>query len=383
MKKVRMGVVGVGSMGIGHLDYISKASHVELTAVCDVNPERVDYAVNIYKCASFSDHRALLKAGVCDAVLIATPHYAHTTIGIDALKAGLHVLVEKPISVHKADCERLIAAHQKKGQVFAAMFNQRTDPHYRKIKEMLKRGDLGKLDRITWVITNWFRTESYYASGGWRATWAGEGGGVLLNQCPHNLDLWQWLFGMPDRVRGFCSLGRKHNIEVEDEVTAHLGYNNGCTGVFITSTGEAPGVNRLEIAGEHGRLTLENGDLRFIRNEVSVSDFLRNSPEKFGIPPVWDIQIPISGNGGQHPEVLQNFIDAIVSGVPLIAPAAEGIRSVELGNAMLYSSETGKTVEMPLDARAYERMLKKKITGSRFVKKTRNVAHQDMSQSVK
>jgi predicted dehydrogenase len=378
-----MGVVGIGSMGIGHLDYISKANHVELTAVCDVNPERVEYAVNSYKCAAFSDHRALLKAGVCDAVLIATPHYAHTTIGIDALKAGLHVLVEKPISVHKADCERLIAAHQKKGQVFAAMFNQRTDPHYRKIKEMLKRGDLGKLDRITWVITNWFRTESYYASGGWRATWAGEGGGVLLNQCPHNLDLWQWLFGMPDRVRGFCSLGRKHNIEVEDEVTAHLGYNNGCTGVFITSTGEAPGVNRLEISGEYGRLTLEDGNLSFRRTEVSVTDFLRESPQKFGAPPVWDIQIPISGSGGQHPEVLQNFIDAIVSGVPLIAPAAEGIRSVELGNAMLYSSETGKTVEMPLDARAYERMLKKKITGSRFVKKTRNVAHQDMSQSVK
>ena len=366
-----------------HLDNLPKIKNVELTAVCDVIKERAETAASKHKCASFTDHKELIKAGLCDAVLIVTPHYGHTTIGIDALKAGLHVLVEKPISVHKADCQRLIAAHQKKGQVFAAMFNQRTDPHYRKIKQMIERGDLGKLDRITWVITNWFRTESYYASGGWRATWAGEGGGVLLNQCPHNLDLWQWLFGMPDRVRGFCSLGRKHNIEVEDEVTAHLGYNNGCTGVFITSTGEAPGVNRLEIAGEHGRLTFENNELRFIRNEVSGNDFLRDSPEKFSTPPIWDVQIPITGNGGQHAEVLQNFIDAIVSGVALIAPAEEGIKSVELGNAMLYSSEIGKTLEMPLNAPAYERMLKNKIKTSRFVKKTREVAHQDMRQSIK
>ncbi|MEI6168565.1 MAG: Gfo/Idh/MocA family oxidoreductase [bacterium] len=383
IKNVRLGVVGIGGMAGLHLGNLSKTKNVELVAVCDVVKDRAEAAAATYKCAAFTDHKALLKAKICDAVLIVTPHYAHTTIGIDALKAGLHVLVEKPISVHKADCERLIAAHQKKGQIFAAMFNQRTDPHYRKIKEMLKRGDLGKLDRITWVITNWFRTESYYASGGWRATWAGEGGGVLLNQCPHNLDLWQWLFGMPDRVRGFCSIGRKHNIEVEDEVTAHLGYNNGCTGVFITSTGEAPGVNRLEIAGEHGRLTLEDNELRFIRTEVSVSDFLRDSPEKFGTPPVWNVQIPVTGNGGQHAEVLQNFIDAIVSGTPLIAPAKEGIKSVELGNAMLYSSEIGKTVEMPLSGAAYERMLKKKIKESRFVKVTREVAQQDMSKSVK
>lgn len=384
MKKVRLGVVGIGSMATGvHLPNIAKTRDVELTAVCDVVKERAEQAAATYKCAAYTDYRALLKAGVCDAVLIVTPHYGHTTIGIEALKAGLHVLVEKPISVHKSDCERLIAAHQKKKQVFAAMFNQRTDLYYRKIKQMVEAGDLGRLDRITWVITDWFRTESYYSSGGWRASWAGEGGGVLLNQCPHNLDLWQWLFGMPDRVRGFCSIGRKHKIEVEDEVTAHLSYNNGCTGVFITSTGEAPGANRLEVAGEHGRLTLENNELRFIRNEVSANVFLKNSPGKFGGPPVWNITIPVAGHGGQHAEVLQNFIDAIVSGVALIAPAAEGIKSVELGNAMLYSSEIGETVHMPLDGKAYERLLKRKIKESRFVKQTRKVAHQDMSQSNK
>jgi predicted dehydrogenase len=383
MDKVRLGIIGIGNIAGLHLGNLPKIRNVELTAVCDVVKDKADKAAAANKCATFTDYKELLKAKVCDAVLISTPHYGHTTIGIDALKAGLHVLVEKPISVHKADCQKLIAAHQKKGQIFAAMFNQRTDPHYKKIKQMIERGDLGKLDRITWVITNWFRTESYYASGGWRATWAGEGGGVLLNQCPHNLDLWQWMFGMPDTVRGFCSIGRKHHIEVEDEVTAHLGYKNGCTGVFITSTGEAPGVNRLEIAGENGRLTLENGDIKFIRNEVSANDFLRDSKDGFATPPVWDIQIPVSGWGGQHQEILQNFIDAIVSGATLIAPAKEGINSVELGNAMLYSSEVGKTVQMPLDAKAYERMLKLKIKNSRFTKKTCELEAQDLSQSVK
>lgn len=383
MKKVRLGLIGVGSMANGvHLNNIPKTRDLELTAVCDIVKERADKAAATHKCAAFTDHRALLKSGLCDAVLIVTPHYDHTTIGIDALNAGLHVLVEKPISVHKEDCKRLIAAHRNKKQVFAAMFNQRTDPAYNKIKQMIQRGDLGKLDRVTWIITSWFRTEAYYASGGWRATWAGEGGGVLLNQCPHNLDLWQWMFGMPDRVRGFCSIGRKHKIEVEDEVTAVLGYDNGCTGVFITSTGEAPGANRLEVAGEHGRLTLEGGELRFIRNEVSTNEFLKTSKASFATPPIWDVKIPVQGRGGQHAEVLQNFVDAITSGKPLIAPASEGIRSVELGNAMLYSSETGETVEMPLNGPAYEKMLKAKIKASKGTKKTVKAAGpQDFTSS--
>jgi predicted dehydrogenase len=364
MKDVRLGVVGIGVMGEVHLRNLEAANRVRLTAVCDVIRDRADRAAARYKCASYYDHRALIGDKVCDALLIVTPHYAHTTVGIDALNAGLHVLVEKPISVHKADAERLLAAHNNKHQIFAAMFNQRTDPRYREIRSMLERGDLGKLDRITWIITDWFRTDAYYADGGWRATWAGEGGGVLMNQCPHNLDLWQWMFGMPDRVRAFCKLGRKHTIEVEDEVTACMEYRDGCSGVLVTSTGEAPGTNRLEIAGEFGRIVAEEGELRFTRNEVSANEVIRRSSDKYARPPVSKIHVPASGQGGQHVEVLQNFIDAIVSGVPLIAPAPEGIRSVELSNAMLYSSETGKTVELPLNAGAYERMLKRLIRKS-------------------
>lgn len=381
MKKVRLGLIGAGTMGRFHLDKLSGIKSMEVTAVCDSVKERAEVVAAEQRCVAYTDHRALLKADVCDAVLIVTPHYAHTPIGKDALRAGLHVLVEKPISVHKADCERLIAAHRGRNQVFAAMFNQRTDPRYRKLKQLIDDKTLGKLDRITWIITDWFRTEAYYASGGWRATWVGEGGGVLLNQCPHNLDLWQWMFGMPQRVSAFCKFGRKHDIEVEDEVTAYLEYDSGCSGVFITSTGEAPGTNRLEVAGEHGKVVIEGLSFKFTRNEESVNTFMKTTPDVWGRPAIWNVDIPISGTGGQHAEILQNFSEAITEGKPLIAPAAEGLKSVELGNAMLFSSETGKTVEFPLNGLAYERLLKGKIKESRFVKKSRAVRVGDISRS--
>ena len=386
---MRLGVIGVGGMGGGHANSVlsGKVRRCELKAVCDVNSEFLEKfdpdLLENRDIRKFTDSRKLIRSGEVDAILIATPHYSHTTIGIDALKQGLHVLVEKPISVHKADCERLIAAHTRKDQVFAVMFQLRTDPHYKKVKDLINRGELGELMRVNWIITVWFRTEYYYKSGGWRATWAGEGGGVLLNQCPHQLDIIQWLCGMPSRVYGFCGFGKRHNIEVEDEVTAYMEYRNGASGIFVTSTGEAPGTNRLEIAGDKGKVVVEGGKVLFIRNEVPASEFCRTARKSFATPDVWNIEIPIHGSGGQHVEIMQNFVDAILDGVPLIAPAREGIHSVELGNAMLYSSLIGKPVDLPLDGKAFERKLKKLIRGSKFVKKkeVKKKKHEDMSKS--
>jgi predicted dehydrogenase len=297
------------------------------------------------------------------------PHYDHTTLGIAALEAGLHVLVEKPISVHKADCERLIAAHTSEKQVFAAMFNQRTDPRYRKLRALIQSGELGALQRVQWTITDWFRSEFYYQSGGWRATWAGEGGGVLLNQCPHQLDLWQWLFGMPETVRAFHSLGKYHGIEVEDEVTAYLEYANGCTGVFITTTGEAPGTNRLEVVGDRGKIVIEGNSFSFVRNEVPTREHSRAVQAGFTRPEVWNVDIPVSGHGEQHLGILKNFARAVLDGEELTARAEEGVHSVELANAMLMSGFTGKTVALPLDAPAYEALLQEKIATSTYKKK--------------
>jgi predicted dehydrogenase len=356
MKTVRMGVIGVGGMGGGHAQNIldGKVKGAELTAVADIAP---DLAKKYPGQKAFSSGEEMIRSGAVDAILIATPHFSHTPLGIAGLEGGVHVLVEKPISVHKADCERLIAAHRDKKLVFAAMFNQRTDPVYRKLRQLIKEGELGEIRRINWIVTNWFRSDAYYGSGGWRATWAGEGGGVLLNQCPHNLDLWQWLFGMPKRIRSFCAFGKYHKIEVEDDVTAYFEYANGATGVFVTSTGEAPGTNRLEVAAERGKVVLENGEFRFIRNEIPTTEFSRTTKERFSSPATWDIKIPVSSGGGQHLEIMQNFTDAILNGTPLIAPAEEGIHSIELANAMIFSTVEDRTIELPLDSAAYAKWL--------------------------
>lgn len=368
MREVRLGVIGVGNMGTVHANSVleGKVPGCRLVAVCDSDPARLARFGGV---EAFKEGGELISSGLVDAVVVATPHYSHTTIGAEALAAGLHVLVEKPISVHKADCERLISAHRSRRQVFAAMFNQRTDPLYQKVRELVRGGELGKIRRVTWTITDWFRTEAYYRSGGWRATWAGEGGGVLLNQCPHNLDLYQWIFGMPVAVRGFCRFGRFHKIEVEDDVTAYFEHKGGASGVFITSTGEAPGANRLEISGEQGRLVVEHGRIHFRRNEVAMSEFSRTTEGTFSRPAVWEIEIPVCAGGEQHVGILKNFTNAILRGEKLIAPAGEGIHSVELANAILMSSLRAETVEIPFDSGTYEGLLRGLIASSRVRKK--------------
>jgi len=382
MKSVRIGIAGLGNMGSVHARQIleGKIPRLELAAVCDSNPQKF---AKFPQAKFYPGSEAMIRSGEIDAILVATPHYSHTAIGIDALKHGLHVMVEKPISVHKADSLKLIAAHKGSRQVFAAMFNQRTDPFYITIRNLVRGGELGKIRRVNWIITNWFRTDAYYASSEWRATWSGEGGGVLLNQCPHNLDLLQWIFGMPGSVRGFCRLGHYHKIEVEDDVTAWFEYPNGATGVFITSTGEAPGTNRLEITGDLGRLVYELDEITLVRNEVDASKFCRTSKASFGTPGMRRETIAVEGHGGQHNEILKNFTDAILDGARLIAPAKEGIHSVELANAILLSSLENKTIALPMNANAYKKKLDSLIKNSRFKKKTRKSVVVDFSKSFK
>jgi predicted dehydrogenase len=370
-------------MGSHHARYIQagEIARCELAAVCDIDPDQIGAGWG--DLPTFVESAELIRSGLVDAVLIATPHYQHTTIGIDAFRNGIHVLTEKPISVHKADCERLIGAWQDTGLVFSAMFQMRTEPLNKKLKQLIDQGELGEITRINWIVTDWFRTEAYYASGGWRATWRGEGGGVLLNQCPHNLDLMWWLFGMPSKIRAFCGLGAKHDIEVEDQVTAYLEYPNGAVGVFITTTGEAPGSNRLEIAGDRGRIVVEGRKITFVRNEVSAAEFAVTCRASFATPAVWNCEIPFGGPQGGHKVITQNYIDAILDGAPLIAPAEEGIHSVEIANCMLYSSFTDGAVELPLDGAAYERKLRELIAGSRYQKKEVKAGADDILASFK
>ena len=378
----RIGVIGIGGMGRHHTNYLKKGDieGATLAALCDVNPEALQTLCAQHDVPGFATPEELYKSGEVDGVIICTPHYQHPPLAIAAFKHNLHALVEKPAGVHTKHVQELNAAAAQTDRVFGIMFNQRTRPAHQKMKSLVESGEIGEIKRTNYVVTNWFRSQAYYDSGGWRATWEGEGGGVLLNQCPHNLDLWQWICGMPSRVRGFCSFGRYHDIEVEDDVTAYVEYPNGASGVFISSTGEAPGSNVFEIVGDRGRLVLENGNLTFWRTAQPVSEFLRTSTTGFAQPEVWKCEIPVGGGGGdEHTKITRNWVDCIRNGTPLLAKGEEGINGVALSNAMLLSTWTDKWVDLPLDDNLYLRKLKEKIKNSQNAKdatksKTMNVA---------
>jgi len=365
--KINIAVIGAGIMGSSHARDIDALENCELAAICDIQPERADHFARLYGVPAFYDHVEMLSQIDLDAILIATPHYDHPTIAIEAFQRGLHVLTEKPIAVHVRAAQEMIAAYHKaltkyQDLVFAVMFQQRTYGFWQKIKSLIDEGELGKLIRTTWIITNWFRTQSYYDKGGWRATWEGEGGGVLLNQCPHNLDLYQWFVGMPRRITGFAALGKYHQIEVEDEVSAYFEYENGMIGHLITSTAESPGTNRLEIAGEKGKLTFEENMLTFYRNRESAFDFIKTSQTSFEPVENWKIEVPYRHHGQPgHKFIIENFANAILNGERLIAPAVEGINSLMLGNAIMLSSFQGQPVELPMDAAAYATKLQELI----------------------
>ncbi|MDB4690961.1 Gfo/Idh/MocA family oxidoreductase [Verrucomicrobia bacterium] len=382
MNKVRIGIIGMGNMGKYHADYLLKGevAGAQLSAVCSNSPQKLEAYKD--RAEIFSDGVEMIKSGSIDAVLIATPHYQHTSLGICAFEQGVHVMVEKPISAHKADGERLIEASNKHPDiVFGAMFQLRTEPRYLKIKKLIDDGELGEIVRINWIITDWYRTEAYYASGGWRATWKGEGGGVLLNQCLHQLDALQWLVGMPSKVRSFAQLGRFHDIEVEDNVTAYLEYPNGATGVFISSTGEAPGSNRFEVAGTRGKLVLENDQIQFTRNENCMIEHSKTSKIGFSKPEVWNVNIPFDNATLPHAILMRNFVNAIREGEELVAPGTDGLNSVELANVLLYSSLVDQSVEMPMDGAAFESKLNTLIKESTHEKKVVEVSSEDFASS--
>ena len=383
MKHVRLGLVGLGNIGKFHAGYLldKRIARAELAAVADSNAANLElYRARGVK--AFATSEEMIRSGEIDALIVATPHFLHTTIGIDALKNGLHAMIEKPVSAQKADAERLFAvAREHPRLVFAGMFQLRVEPRYQKIKKLIDGGELGQIVRINWIITDWFRTEAYYASGGWRATWKGEGGGVLLNQCLHQLDVLQWLCGMPASVRGFCQLGRFHDIEVEDNVTCVMEWPNGATGVFVSSTGEAPGTNRFEIVGTRGKVVLENNKLAFTRNDADMVEFSKSAKSGFAKPEVWNVEIPFADASNGHAVLMQSFVDSILDGTPLIASGYDGMGSVELANVLLYSSLIGQTVQLPLDSAAWETKLNELIANSTKQKKVVKIQSDDFTSS--
>ena len=370
MEKIRLGIIGIGNMGSEHCRLIlsGQTPEIALTCVADPRQDRRAWAQQTLPAGTgiYADGMSLIRAHACDAVLIATPHYQHPTLAIEAFRHGKHVLCEKPAGVYTLQVRDMIAEADKHSELtFGMMFNQRTNCVYRKAKALIDSGALGEIKRMIWVVTDWYRTQSYYDAGAWRATWDGEGGGVLLNQCPHQLDLLQWLCGLPVRVRAACHEGKWHDIEVEDDVTAYLEFPGGATGVFIASTGELPGTNRLEIACDRGKVVCENGQLTLWRLPQSESAYYRRSASAYPHAEVQVETLPLDGENPQHVGVLNAFAAHILHGAPLVADGAEGIRALMLSNAMHLSSWTGKPVSLPIDEGEFVRLLAEKRLHSR------------------
>ncbi|MCL2187908.1 MAG: Gfo/Idh/MocA family oxidoreductase [Defluviitaleaceae bacterium] len=349
---VRFGIAGVGVRGAEHAKLILDGSvpNAEVVAVCDTDPAKLDAFRAVYpNVAAYNSSKEMIQSGKVDAVLIVTPHYDHPHIAMEAFAAGLHVMNEKPAGVYTQQVREMDEAYAKRSRkdlVYGIMYNQRTNPMFRKMREMVQGGELGEIKRTSWLITDWYRSQAYYDSGGWRATWKGEGGGVLINQCPHNLDLWQWICGMPARITAFTHEGKWHNIEVEDDVTAYAEYANGATGIFVTSTADCPGNNRFEVLGDKGKLVCEHDKLMHCKLDIGEREFNRVNKEMFASPAMECTEIKCEGENTQHAGILRNFVNTINGEEALIARGEEGINGLTISNAMYLSGWTRQTIEL-------------------------------------
>ena len=374
MRKVRFGVIGMGNQGTYYANLLKdgKIDNGVLGACCDNNETKLNYAKEKFSGVEdvkfYSNYLDLLNEGDCDAILVETPHYDHPNIVIDCLKRGINVICDKPAGVYTKQVKEMNKVAKESKALFTMMFNQRTNCIYRKMKEMISEGLLGEIQRVTWIITDWYRTQIYYDNGSWRATWAGEGGGVLINQCPHQIDLIQWILGeMPSKVTAFCQYGKWHDIEVEDDVTAYFEYKNGATGVFITTTGEAPGTNRLEISGSKGKLLSEDGNLIFYQNEIDSIENCKVSQKGFDKPKCNKIIVETDGENPQHVGIINNFANAILGKEELFIKGEEGINGVELMNAIELSGwKDSVKVTLPVDEDEYLSILNEKRKTSRL-----------------
>ncbi len=361
MEPIRIGVIGLGMIGSKHARNITEGHcpDFRLVAVADRHQENIDpFLKAVPDLRVFKTGEDLILSGLCQAVVIAVQHNQHAQLASLALENNIHVMCEKPADVSASRVLQLQSQARLHPELaFGMMFNQRTNEVFRKIKDLLDGGELGQIKRLNWVITNWYRTQSYYDSSSWRATWGGEGGGVLINQCHHQLDLLIWFMGLPVRLQAFCHNGKWHSIQTEDDATVYMEFKDGSTGVLCTSTGDAPGTNRLEISGSRARLVLEDGTLSIDRLKVDEREWRTQCKENSKTPPMKQERMQFGDNPNQHAKVLNAFADHILNGGPMVANIEDGLRAVQLNNAMYLSSWTGSMVELPVDPKRFDECL--------------------------
>lgn len=369
MEKIRLGIIGIGNMGAIHCRHIldGKCPEIELVAVADVKESRRQWAKENLpeSVAVFATAEEMLDSGLINGCIVAVPHYDHPKYAMECMKRDIHVMVEKPAGVYTKQVREMNEEAKKHNAAFGMMFNQRATDVYIKVHELVHSGKYGQIRRTNWIITNWYRPQAYYDSGDWRATWSGEGGGVLLNQCPHQLDLWQWICGMPVKVMAKIKYGQWHDIEVDDDVTAFVEYENGATGVFVTTTGDGNGSNRLEIQMDKCQIIVDGNDIKMVEYDISEPEHSKTNTDPFGPVPKHEVKVTHEGRAPHHPAVLNAWADHILHGGKMIAEGYEGINGLTLSNAMHLSSWLNKEITLPLDEDLYYEELMKRVATSR------------------
>lgn len=365
---VKIGIIGAGRQGGKYIKFFleNRMKNAELKAICDIDVGRFDEVDPSHICEHYTDYKLMLSKKTIDAIIIDTPHYLHPVIALEAVKYDIHVLSDKPLGVDAYTVKKLKNELSGRKLKFGVLFNQRMLPVYQRIKEIIENQELGKLKRCVWEVTDWYRPQKYYDIGGWRSTWKGEGGGVLINQCVHNIDMIQHLFGMPLKINSSIEYGVYHKTEIDDSVVANFMYSDGFMCTLISSTGETPGTNRLEISGTKGKLVFDVFDkLKFELNDIPEDVFSNetSSPRymlKFGKPGVTRKEEKINTNTEAHVMCIQDFINAIVYDRKPSADYYDGLACVQIINAIYYSDWKGKKVELPVDELEFKKMLEGK-----------------------
>lgn len=353
---LRFALIGCAAgIAMTHLEALGKLPGAQIVGMSDINAERGAARAAEHNAPFFTDHREMLAATTPDVAVIVTPHPFHAPIAFDCFDAGTHVLVEKPIAVEVADADRMIAAADAADRILAVNFQQRFKPSTEGARALIDEGVIGNILRVIW-IEPWFRTEAYYRSASWRGTWKGEGGGVLMNQAPHTLDLMCYLAGMPVKVWGWTRTLR-HGMECEDTAQAMFELANGSPGYFATNTIEAGQKPLFKIIGDRATLEIEPTRLHLTRFEPDSDTFMRTSPEMFASPQSETETIEFSGTGDGHLDVYRDLQRAIVTGTKPRTDGRETMRSLELANAIILSSYSGQPVTLPLDRAAYSELL--------------------------
>ncbi len=374
---LKIGIIGFGALGSFYARMISKEHRVEglaLGAICDIDPAKREQARQLYPdaCVYESIDQVLLDKK-CDFISIAVPHYLHPALTIQALEAGMPVVVEKPAGIVPKYVKEMNAVADKHPQVpFGIMLNQRTNPIFKRVHEITSSGELGRLRQFVWVSRQ-FRTQKYYDSGSWRATWGGEGGGVLVNQAPHQIDLMQWMFGMPERVFATTNMGFRRNIAVENDVCAQFVYSNQATGVFITCTHDIMGEDRLTAVYDRGRIrVLDSRRLeieRLVDDEEKLgteySDEALNDLRKMN--KLYTTEIIEKENdpfaNSEHAKLFKAFVDHLNNPEkPMVAKGVDGINGVLLASAIQLSGWLKEPVNVPVDDEVYLKELNKRIS---------------------